>query len=131
LMITAIPPIMKEMHVTANSAQWLTTSLMLGNGVMIPVTAFLIERLTTRELFLTAMSVFTVGTIAGGLAPNFSLLIVGRIIQSAGAGILMPLMQTVFLLIFPVHKRGTAMGYIGLVISFAPAIGPTVSGWVT
>ncbi|GGK00104.1 putative MFS-type transporter YcnB [Lentibacillus kapialis] len=131
LMITAIPPIMDEMNISANSAQWLTTVFMLVNGVMIPVTAFLIERFTTRQLFMTAMSVFAIGTVAGGLAPNFSLLLAGRIIQSAGAGIMMPLMQTVFLLIFPVHKRGAAMGYIGLVISFAPAIGPTLSGWIT
>lgn len=131
LMITAIPPIMKEMDISPNTAQWLTTVFMLVNGVMIPVTAFLIERFTTRQLFMTAMSVFTVGTIAGGFAPNFPLLLGARIIQSAGAGIMLPLMQTVFLLIFPVHKRGAAMGYIGLVISFAPAIGPTLSGWVT
>ncbi|WP_079526629.1 DHA2 family efflux MFS transporter permease subunit [Halobacillus hunanensis] len=131
LMITAIPPIMDEMNISANTAQWLTTVFMLVNGVMIPITAFLIERFTTRQLFMTAMSVFTVGTIVGGLAPNFGVLLIGRIIQSAGAGIMLPLMQTVFLLIFPVNKRGAAMGYIGLVISFAPAIGPTLSGWVT
>ncbi|ASK63990.1 MFS transporter [Virgibacillus phasianinus] len=131
LMITAIPPIMDEMNISANTAQWLTTVFMLVNGVMIPITAFLIERFTTRQLFMTAMSVFAFGTIVGGLAPNFGLLLIGRIIQSAGAGIMLPLMQTVFLLIFPVNKRGAAMGYIGLVISFAPAIGPTLSGWVT
>ncbi|GAA0440749.1 MDR family MFS transporter [Lentibacillus halophilus] len=131
LMITAIPPIMDEMNISANTAQWLTTVFMLVNGVMIPITAFLIERFTTRQLFMTAMSVFAVGTVAGGTAPNFGLLLVGRIIQSAGAGIMLPLMQTVFLLIFPFNKRGAAMGYIGLVISFAPAIGPTLSGWVT
>ncbi|GAA0611411.1 MDR family MFS transporter [Virgibacillus siamensis] len=131
LMITAIPPIMDEMNISANTAQWLTTVFMLVNGVMIPITAFLIERFTTRQLFITAMSVFAAGTIVGGLAPNFTMLLVGRIIQSAGAGIMLPLMQTVFLLIFPIHKRGAAMGYIGLVISFAPAIGPTLSGWIT
>lgn len=131
LMITAIPPIMEEMNISANTAQWLTTVFMLVNGVMIPITAFLIERFTTRQLFMTAMSVFAAGTIVAGLAPNFSVLLIGRVIQSAGAGIMLPLMQTVFLLIFPVHKRGAAMGYIGLVISFAPAIGPTLSGWVT
>lgn len=131
LMITAIPPIMDEMNVTANSAQWLTTVFMLVNGVMIPVTAFLIERFTTRQLFMTAMSVFAIGTIAAGVAPNFGFLLFGRVIQSAGAGIMMPLMQTVFLFMFPVNKRGTAMGYVGLVISFAPAIGPTLSGWIT
>lgn len=130
LMITAIPPIMHEMHITANTAQWLTTVFMLVNGVMIPISAFLLERFTTRQLFISAMSIFVVGTVVAGLAPNFGVLLLGRIIQSSGAGIMLPLMQTVFLLIFPVNKRGAAMGMVGLVISFAPAIGPALSGWV-
>lgn len=131
LMITAIPPIINEMGVTPNSAQWLTTVFMLVNGIMIPVSAFLIERFTTRQLFLTAMGVFAVGTLIGGIAPNFEFLIMARVIQSLGAGVMMPLMTTVFLLIFPINKRGSVMGLIGLVISFAPAIGPVISGWVT
>ncbi|WP_197046610.1 DHA2 family efflux MFS transporter permease subunit [Oceanobacillus salinisoli] len=131
LMITATPPVMEEMGITANTGQWLTTVFMLVNGIMIPVSAFLLERFTTRQLFITAMSIFAVGTLVAGIAPNFSMLLVGRVIQSAGAGIMLPLMQTVFLMIFPVHKRGAAMGLIGLVISFAPAIGPALSGWVT
>ncbi|WLR58871.1 MDR family MFS transporter [Guptibacillus hwajinpoensis] len=131
LMITAIPPIMEEMNITANTAQWLTTVFMLVNGIMIPISAFLLERFTTRQLFISAMSIFSVGTVIGGFAPNFGVLLIGRVIQSAGAGVMMPLMQTVFLMIFPVNKRGTAMGYIGLVMSFAPAIGPALSGWIT
>lgn len=131
LMITAIPPIMHEMGVTANSAQWLTTVFMLVNGIMIPISAFLLERFSTRQLFITAMSVFAFGTLVAGIAPNFEVLLLGRVIQSSGAGVMLPLMQTVFLMIFPIHKRGAAMGLIGLVISFAPAIGPALSGWIT
>ncbi|UTR13137.1 multidrug efflux MFS transporter [Salipaludibacillus sp. LMS25] len=131
LMITAIPPIMQEMTITANTGQWLTTVFMLVNGIMIPISAFLLEKFTTRQLFLSAMGIFTLGTLIGAVATNYPVLLTGRIIQSAGAGVMLPLMQTVFLLIFPVERRGAAMGYIGLVISFAPAIGPTLSGWVT
>ncbi|MFD2658219.1 MDR family MFS transporter [Gracilibacillus thailandensis] len=131
LMITAIPPIMNEMGITANSAQWLTTIFMLVNGIMIPISAFLIDRFTTRQLFITAMTVFTIGTLVAALAPNFAVLLAGRVIQSAGAGVMLPLMQTVFLMIFPVNKRGSIMGLVGLVISFAPAIGPSLSGWIT
>src|SRR5690625_1681918 len=109
LMITAIPPIMKEMGVSANTGQWLTTIFMLVNGIMIPITAFLIEKFTTRRLFLTAMGLFAVGTLICAISPNFSILLTGRVLQAAGAGIMMPLMQTVFLLIFPVEKRGSAM----------------------
>ncbi|GAK00463.1 LOW QUALITY PROTEIN: multidrug resistance protein [Geomicrobium sp. JCM 19055] len=127
LMITAIPPIMNEMDITANTAQWLTTIFMLVNGIMIPITAFLIEKFTTRQLFLTAMIVFMFGTLIGGLATSFPSLMTARVIQSIGAGVMLPLMQTVFFTYFP-YKKGSSNGYIGLVISFAPAIGPTVSG---
>ncbi|MCD8508471.1 MAG: DHA2 family efflux MFS transporter permease subunit [Bacillus sp. (in: Bacteria)] len=131
LMITAIPPLMVEMNITANTAQWLTTVFMLVMGIMVPISAFLIEKYTTRQLFLSAMGIFTFGTVIAAMATDFPVLLAGRIIQSIGAGVMIPLMQTVFLLIFPVERRGTAMGYIGLTISFAPAIGPVLSGWVT
>ncbi|UOQ91722.1 DHA2 family efflux MFS transporter permease subunit [Halobacillus shinanisalinarum] len=130
LLATALPHIMADLNLEANTAQWLTSIFMLVNGIMIPITAFLIGRFTTRALFLTAMGLFGVGTIICAIAPTFSLLMVGRIIQAAGAGIIMPLMQTILFLIFPVEKRGTAMGMFGLVIAFAPAIGPTLSGWL-
>ncbi|MCY8206152.1 MDR family MFS transporter [Bacillus subtilis] len=129
LLITALPHIMRDFNVDANQAQWLTTSFMLTNGILIPITAFLIEKFTSRALLITAMSIFTAGTVVGAFAPNFPVLLTARIIQAAGAGIMMPLMQTVFLTIFPIEKRGQAMGMVGLVISFAPAIGPTLSGW--
>ncbi|UOR13985.1 MDR family MFS transporter [Halobacillus amylolyticus] len=130
LLATALPHIMADLNLEANTAQWLTSIFMLVNGIMIPITAFLIGRFTTRALFLTAMGLFAVGTLICAIAPTFSLLMVGRIIQASGAGIIMPLMQTILFLIFPVEKRGTAMGMFGLVIAFAPAIGPTLSGWL-
>ncbi|WP_085523754.1 DHA2 family efflux MFS transporter permease subunit [Tuberibacillus sp. Marseille-P3662] len=130
LLNTAIPKIMADLSVSANTAQWLTTGFMLTNGVMIPVTAFLIQKFSTRQLFITAMSLFATGTLIAAFAPSFPLLLIARIVQAAGAGIMIPLMQTVFLLIFPVEKRGAAMGMVGLVIAFAPAIGPTLSGWI-
>ncbi|MFC4559075.1 DHA2 family efflux MFS transporter permease subunit [Virgibacillus kekensis] len=130
LLATAIPPIMVDFHLTESTAQWLTTIFMLVNGIMIPVSAFLIETFTARKLLLTAMSVFAIGTLICGIAPSFLILMVGRVIQASGAGIMLPLMMTIFLLIFPIEKRGSAMGIVGLVISFAPAIGPTLAGWV-
>src|SRR5690625_7893101 len=75
---------------------------------MIPITAFLIERFTTRKLFLTAMSLFAFGTAVAAAAPSFILLLIGRVFQASGAGIMMPLLQTIMFLIFPVEKRGTA-----------------------
>ncbi|MBT2569992.1 DHA2 family efflux MFS transporter permease subunit [Planococcus sp. ISL-110] len=130
LLATALPHIMDDLSITANTAQWLTTVFMLVNGVMIPITAFLIGKFSTRNLFFVAMGLFAAGTVICALAPGFSVLMVGRIVQAAGAGIMMPLTQTVLFIIFPVEKRGQAMGLFGLVISFAPAIGPTLSGWI-
>lgn len=130
LLTTAIPHIMADLNLTESKAQWLTTIFMLVNGIMIPITAFLIETFTTRVLFLAAMITFATGTLIAGTAGDFPILIVGRVVQATGAGILMPLMMTIFLFIYPVSKRGAAMGMVGLVISFAPAIGPTLSGWL-
>ncbi|WP_240375492.1 MDR family MFS transporter [Bacillus piscicola] len=130
LLATAIPPIMEDLHISANTAQWLTTIFMLVNGIMIPITAFLVESFTTRKLYISAISLFAVGTLICAVSPSFSILMVGRIVQAAGAGVMMPLMQTIVLLVFPIEKRGQAMGFMGLVISFAPAIGPTLSGYL-
>lgn len=130
LLGTALPPIMEDLNLTESTVQWLQSVFMLVNGIMIPVTAFLIERFTTRKLFLTAMSLFALGTFTAAVSPNFTFLLVGRIFQASGAGIMMPLLQTIMFLIFPIERRGTAMGMFGLVIAFAPAIGPSLSGWL-
>ncbi|MGN8644598.1 DHA2 family efflux MFS transporter permease subunit [Gracilibacillus sp. HCP3S3_G5_1] len=130
LLGTALPHIMADLEIDAATAQWLQSIFMLVNGIMIPVTAFLIERFTTRALFLTAMGSFALGTLVAAVAPVFSVLLVGRVLQAAGAGIMMPLMQTIMFLIYPIEKRGTAMGLFGMIIAFAPAIGPTLSGWL-
>lgn len=130
LLNVALPVMMEDLHISANTIQWLTNGYMLVNGVLIPVTAFLIDRFSTRHLFLSAVTLFTLGTLLCALAPGFELLLIGRIIQACGAGILMPLMTFVILTIFPVEERGKAMGMIGLAMVFAPAIGPTLSGWL-
>lgn len=129
LLATAIPHIMSDLNLDADVAQWLQSIFMLVNGIMIPITAFLINKFSTRALFFTAMSLFGLGTLICGISPSFSVLLAGRILQAAGAGIIMPLMQTILFLVYPRTERGKAMGMFGLVISFAPAIGPTLSGW--
>lgn len=130
LLGTALPKIMEDLMLDENTVQWLQSVFMLVNGIMIPITAFLIGKFTTRSLFLTAMSLFSLGTLAAAISHSFELLLVGRILQAAGAGIMMPLMQTILMLIFPIEKRGSAMGMFGLVIAFAPAIGPSLSGYI-
>ncbi|MGO1285702.1 MAG: MDR family MFS transporter [Brachybacterium sp.] len=130
LLNTALPAFMVEFGITANTAQWVTTLFMLVNGIMIPATAFLIQKFTTRTMFFAAMGIFTLGTVICAAAPAYPVLLLGRVVQAASGGMIMPLMQTILFAIFPIHKRGTAMGTFGLVISFAPAIGPTLSGFI-
>nr|WP_281251899.1 DHA2 family efflux MFS transporter permease subunit [Virgibacillus ndiopensis] len=130
LMNVALPVMMEDLKIDMTTAQWLTTIFMLVNGILIPITAFLMEKFSTRKLFLTAMSLFALGTLICGIAPGFALILIGRVIQAAGAGIMMPLLTNVILSLFPIEKRGGAMGLIGLAMMAAPAIGPTLSGWI-
>lgn len=130
ILATAFPTLMKEFDVSTSTIQWLTTGFMLVNGVMIPVSAWLINRVKTKILYLSAMTTFLIGTIICFVAGNFPVMLTGRLIQALGVGLSMPLLQTIMLTIFPAAQRGTAMGLAGLVIGVAPAIGPTLSGWV-
>ncbi|WP_342046125.1 DHA2 family efflux MFS transporter permease subunit [Bacillus sp. OTU530] len=130
LLNIALPSIMKDLDVDASTVQWLTTGYMLMNGILIPTTAFLIQKYSVRHLFLAAMSFFTIGTILAGAAHVFPLLLAGRMTQAVGSAIMMPLLMNVMLVSFPAEKRGTAMGVFGLILMGAPAIGPTLSGWL-
>lgn len=130
LLGNALPELMKSLQVSVATVQWLVTAYMLVVGVLVPVTAVLQQWFTTRQMFLTAMSFFFVGTVISAIAPEFSFLLVGRIIQAIGTGILLPLTLNTIMAIYPPEKRGGAMGMFGLVVMFAPAIGPTVSGLI-
>jgi len=130
IMSVATPELMNDFGITAATAQWLTTGYMLVNGVLIPITAYFMQRFTTRQLFLASMLTFLAGTIVSALATDFPVLLTGRMIQAAGAGIIMPLLMNVILTLFPPAKRGAAMGMVGFAIIFAPAIGPTLAGYI-
>jgi EmrB/QacA subfamily drug resistance transporter len=130
LLNVALPSIMKDLNVDTSTVQWLTTGFMLVNGIMIPATAFLIQKYTVRRLFLVAMGLFTIGTLIAGVAHAFPLLLAARMVQASGSAIMMPLLMNVMLVSFPIEKRGAAMGVFGLILMFAPAIGPTLSGWI-
>ncbi|SFM35784.1 MFS transporter, DHA2 family, lincomycin resistance protein [Paenibacillus sp. 1_12] len=130
LMGNALPELMKSFGVSAATGQWLSTAYMLVVGVLVPVTAILQQWFTTRQIFLSAMSLFFVGTVTSAVSPEFGVLLVGRIIQAIGTGMLLPLVMNVIMTIYPPEKRGGAMGMLGLVVMFAPAIGPTISGLI-
>lgn len=128
LLSPALPAIMGDLGVDATTVQWLTSGYSLVEAVIIPFSAFLIGRFSTRQLFISAFVIFTAGSFAAAVAPNFWVLLLGRVLQAACTGMSMPMVFTVILLVFPREKRGTAMGVIGLIIGFAPAIGPSVAG---
>lgn len=130
LLNIALPSIMDDFNVKPTSVQWLSTGYMLINGILIPASAFFIQRFTNRSIFIMAMSLFTLGTLLASFAPSFSILLVARMIQAAGSAIMMPLLMNVMLTAFPIEKRGAAMGTFGLVMITAPALGPTLSGWI-
>jgi DHA2 family lincomycin resistance protein-like MFS transporter len=128
LLNIALITLMEEFNITLPTVQWMATGFMLVMGIVIPVSALLLQWFTTRQLFIGTMIVFTIGTVIAASAPNFPILLVGRLTQAIGTGMLMPIMFNVLLLLYPPKTRGKIMGTLGLVIMFAPAIGPTLSG---
>jgi DHA2 family lincomycin resistance protein-like MFS transporter len=130
LMAVAIPRLMRDLNVTASAVQWLTTAFLLTVSVVIPVTGFLLQRMNTRPIFMLAMSLFSLGTLIATLASNLELLILARIIQASGTAIMMPLLMTTVMTLAPPETRGKTMGFISTVISVAPAVGPTISGFI-
>ena len=126
----ALPHLMRDLAVTASAAQWLSTAFMLTMAVVIPVTGFLLQRFHTRPIFMAAMLLFSLGTLICALAPGLAVLIIGRIVQASGTAIMMPLLMTTVMTLVPPSERGKTMGSISIVISVAPAIGPTISGFI-
>lgn len=124
----ALSNIMEQFAVTAATAQWLTTGYLLVLAILVPISALLMKWFSTRQLVIGGLVISLFGAILAALNINFSILIVGRIVQAVGTGLLLPVMLSVMLLIFPIQKRGIVMGLMGLVITLAPALGPTLSG---
>ncbi|WP_324014455.1 MDR family MFS transporter [Microbacterium sp. JZ37] len=124
----AIPHLNADLGLAPELGQWLTSAFMLTMAVVIPTTGFLLQRFTTRQIFLAAMIAFSLGTLVCLIAPGFVVLLLGRVIQAAGTGIMMPLLMTTMMNVVPPQSRGRMMGRVGMVISLAPAIGPTLSG---
>lgn len=128
IMNVALPKLMVELSVSASTVQWLATGFMLVMAILIPTTGFLINRFSTRTLFIAAMGTFSIGTLLCGIAPSFIFLLGGRILQACGTAIMLPLLTTTILALIPPERRGSIMGTMSIVISVAPAIGPTISG---
>ena len=128
LLSPALPHIMRDTGVDATTVQWLTSAYSLVEAVVIPLNAFIVGKFPTRKLFIGGIAWFGVSCIIAACAPNFWVILLGRIMMACATGIIMPMVFTLILLIFPREQRGSAMGMVGLMIAFAPAIGPTLSG---
>ncbi|HGZ8452877.1 TPA: DHA2 family efflux MFS transporter permease subunit [Staphylococcus aureus] len=130
LLNVALPKINTEFNISASTGQWLMTGFMLVNGILIPITAYLFNKYSYRKLFLVALVLFTIGSLICAISMNFLIMMVGRVLQAIGAGVLMPLGSIVIITIYPPEKRGAAMGTMGIAMILAPAIGPTLSGYI-
>lgn len=130
IMGVALPTLTKDLGITPSAAQWLTAAFLLTMAVVIPVTGFLLQRFNTRPLFIAAMGLFSLGTLIAAVAPGFEILLLARIVQASGTAIMFPLLMTTVMNLVPAATRGQMMGNISIVISVAPAIGPTISGLI-
>lgn len=124
----ALTNIMEDFNVSAAAAAWLTTGYLLVLAVLVPLSSYLVRWFTTRQLIISAVIFAIIGSLFGALAPNFAILLVGRFIQALATGIILPLMFSVVMLIFPVQKRGAVMGIVGIILTAGPALGPSIAG---
>lgn len=130
VMSVALPRLMADLDISAGTGQWLTTAFMLTMAVLIPTTGFVLQRLSTRTVYILAMGLFSTGTLLAGLAPGFPVLLLARIVQASGTSVMIPLLMTTVLNLVPPQRRGSFMGTVSIVIAVAPAIGPTISGLI-
>ncbi|MFF5100518.1 DHA2 family efflux MFS transporter permease subunit [Actinosynnema sp. NPDC000082] len=130
IMSVALPALIVQLQVSTSTAQWLTSGFLLTMAVIIPTTGFLLRRFLARAVYLTAMGLFSVGTLLAALAPDFGVLLAARVVQASGTAVMTPLLMTTILSLVPVERRGRTMGTLTIVIAVAPAVGPTLAGVV-
>lgn len=124
------PHLMEEFHVSAVAVQWLTSGFLLLLAVAIPLSPFLVKTISTKLLFKFAVIIFITGTIMGAFASNFTMLLLGRLIMAVGTGCSLPLLTNIVLEETTPYQRGTLLGIVGLVVSFAPVSGPVLGGLI-
>ena len=126
----ALPTFMNVFHISEAQVQWVTNGYMLVNALMIPVSSFLIKRFPFKNLFIIFSGIFLLGTIIGAIAWSFNLVVIARMIQALGAGMMMPLVNVLAIRYAKPGKKGQIMGIIGLAFNCAPILGPAISGFL-
>lgn len=127
-MTTALPGVVEYFGISTSVGQWITSGYSLAMGMIMPLTAFLITRFPTKRLYLTGIGAFIAGLLVSIFAGDFALMMVGRVLQACGNGVLMTAAQVVIMTIYPIKKRGTMMGTYGLATTAAPVVAPTIAG---
>jgi EmrB/QacA subfamily drug resistance transporter len=126
----AVPTIMNVFNASTDSVQWVSTVYMLAMGVIVPLSGWLGDRLGYKRLYILSMAAFVAGSLLCGLSWNLNSLIVARVIQAAGGGMIMPTTMAMIYRMVPRDKIGGGMGIFGLALLVAPALGPTIGGYL-
>ena len=127
---TGIAGVMADFHIHSTTAQWIYSSFLLVLGVMIPLSAFFTRRFKIKTILLASLTLFLIGCIIAYFAPNIEVLIIARVIQACGSGILLPITQIVLFKVIPEEKWQVYMGLFGFIIGIAPALAPTAGGFI-
>ncbi|MCC5895841.1 MAG: multidrug efflux MFS transporter [Alkalibacterium sp.] len=127
---TALPTMISDLNVSPSIGQWTVSGYTLVKGIMVPITAFAMNKFRSRNLFILMMIIFGVGSFIAGLGFHFVVVLFGTLLQGVGAGMVIPLMQTIILTVSPPEKRGSALGLMGVVLGLGPTLGPAMGGWI-
>src|SRR6201998_2613815 len=127
----ALPHIAGSMGASSDESTWVLTSYLVSNAIVLPITGWLVSLMGRKRFFLICISLFTVSSLLCGIAPTLAVLLISRVIQGAGGGGLQPMAQAILADTFPPEKRGLAFSIYGVTAICAPAIGPTLGGWIT
>jgi DHA2 family multidrug resistance protein len=127
----ALPHIAGNLGASNDQSTWVLTSYLVANAIVLPITGWLVSLFGRKRFFMTCMAIFTVSSLFCGIAPNLGLLLLFRVLQGAGGGGLQPMAQAILADTFPPEKRGLAFSIYGITAVCAPAIGPTLGGWLT
>ena len=127
----ALPHIAGNLSAGQDESTWVLTSYLVSNAIVLPLSGWLSSIMGRKNFYMSCVALFTVSSFMCGLAPNLATLIIFRILQGAGGGGLQPSEQAILADTFPPAKRGMAFAIYGVAVVTAPAIGPTLGGWIT
>jgi MFS transporter, DHA2 family, multidrug resistance protein len=127
----ALPHIAGNLGASQDQSTWVLTSYLVSNAIVLPISGWLVSIFGRKRLFMTCIVIFTISSLACGIAPGLGILLVARVVQGGGGGGLQPMAQAILADTFPPRLRGLAFSLYGVTAIFAPSIGPTLGGWIT